>query len=43
MLVIDAVELADFPAGQVTVIGQGGTHRVSLSAADQATVLGSNP
>ena len=41
MLVIDAVELADFPAGQVTVIGQGRTHRDSLSALGSPAVLGS--
>ena len=41
MLVVDAIEFANFAAGQMGVIGQGGTHRFSLSAATRATVLGS--
>ena len=41
VLVIDAIELADLAAGQVTVIGQGRTHRDSLSALGGPAVLGS--
>ena len=32
VLVVDAVQLANLAAGQMLVVGQSGTHRVSLSA-----------
>ena len=49
MFVVDAVQLADLAAGQVLIVGQSGTHRVSLAdgrahgrlAARAADVLGS--
>jgi hypothetical protein len=43
MLIVDAVELTHFAAGQVSVVGQGGTHRASLAAGGGRTVLGSTP
>jgi hypothetical protein len=43
VVVVDAVKLTHFAAGQMSVVGQGGTHRASLSATDARFVLGSNP
>ena len=43
VVIVDAVDLPNLAAGQVAVIGQGGAHRVRLSAAGAGTVLGSRP